>query len=96
MAAELNREHAAYNKAKLEILKLVRTMGEVTAKEIALVTNRTPECASMNLLRYHEMGLLHRRKGHRKTRGYSLTQRGRERLTWLESDLEGTDRNDLF
>jgi len=84
----LNLEEQLNNQAKLKILAAVRTLGEVTAREIALITNRTPECASMNLLRYHGMGLLRRRKLHGKTMGYSLTRRGLERLKWLESDLE--------
>ncbi len=73
-----------YNEAKLEILDAVRTFGELTAMEISLITHRTPRCASMNLLTYHRQGLLSRRKVKGKTRGYSLTERGLERLMWLE------------
>ena len=79
-----------YNEAKLEILDAIRTFGELTAMEISLITHRTPENSSMRLLCYHRQGLLSRRKvpGRGKTRGYSLTERGLERLTWLESDEE--------
>jgi len=77
-----------YNQAKLEILAAVQTIGELTSMEISLITGRTPENSSMLLLKYHRMGLLSRRKLQGKLRGYSLTQRGRERLEWLESDEE--------
>ena len=77
-----------YNEAKLEILDAIRTFGELTAMEISLITHRTPENSSMRLLCYHRQGLLSRRKVRGKTRGYSLTERGLERLIWLESDEE--------
>jgi len=77
-----------YNEAKQEILAAVRTIGELTSMEISLITGRTPENSSMLLLKYHRMGLLSRRKMHGKTRGYSITERGLERLVWLESDEE--------
>jgi len=72
-----------FNEAKLEILAAIRTLGEMTAMEISLFTQRTPENSSMLLLNYHRMGLLHRRKLHGKTRAYSITDRGLERLNWL-------------
>lgn len=75
-----------YNQAKLEILDKIRTLGEVTAMEIALTTERTPENSSMRLLEYHRQGLLSRCTLHGKTKGYSLTERGLERLMWLESE----------
>lgn len=76
------------NEAKRQVLAAVRTLGEVTAWDIGLVTQRTPENSSMLLLHYHRQGLLSRRKLHGKTKGYSLTERGLERLKWLESELE--------
>ena len=86
MNTETSAEQTAFNEAKLEILNTINTLGETTSMEIALITNRTPECASMNLLTYFRQGLLSRRKLRGKTRGYSLTPRGRERLIWLESE----------
>ncbi len=83
-----NGEHTQYNEAKTEILGVARTLGAVTAKEIALITNRTPEAASMALLRYHKQGLLSRSTLKGRTKGYILSERGRERLTWLESSTE--------
>ncbi len=77
-----------YNVAKREILSAVRTQGEVTAMEVAMVTQRSPENASMLLLGYHRQGLLSRRTLHGRAKVYSLTQRGNERLVWLESPEE--------
>lgn len=76
-----------YNQAKLEILDAVDTLGEVTAREIAVITNSTPRCASMNLFRYHRQGLLNRRTLKGRTKVYTLTERGRERLEWLSTEL---------
>ncbi len=86
MNEETNREQSGYNVAKTDILDTIRTLGLVTAKEIALVTNRTPEAASMALLRYHKQGLLSRGTLKGRTKGYTLTERGLERLGWLESE----------
>ena len=86
MNDEPNREQqSGYNEAKTEILDVIRTLGLVTAREIALNTNRTPEAASMALLRYHKQGLLSRGTLKGRMKGYTLTERGRSRLTWLEA-----------
>ena len=87
MNGETNSEHPGYNQAKTEILDAIRTLGQVTAKEIAQVTHRTPEAASMALLRYHGMGLLSRGTLKGRTKIYELTPRGRDRLAWLEQSL---------
>ena len=86
MNTETNSKQSAYNEAKTEILDAIRTRGTVTSMDIALITNRTPECASMNLLTYHRQGLLSRCTLHGRTKGYSITERGLERLMWLEAD----------
>ncbi len=88
MNAGTNGERTQYNEAKAEILDVTRMLGTVTAKEIALITNRTPEAASMALLRYHKQGLLSRSTLKGRTKGYILSERGRERLNWLESESE--------
>ena len=88
MNTEPNREQTQYNEAKTEILDVIRTLGLMTAKEIALITNRTPEAASMALLRYHKQGLLNRNTLKGRTKGYTLTPRGQERLNWLQSEQE--------
>ncbi len=83
----MKTEQTAFNEAKQEILSIINTLGQATSMEIALITNRTPECASMNLLRYHGMGLLHRLTLKGRTKAYTLTERGKERLAWLSSEL---------
>jgi len=81
----MKTEQIAFNEAKQEILNIVNILGEATSMEIALITNRTPECASMNLFRYHGQGLLNRRTLKGRTKAYTLTERGKERLAWLKS-----------
>jgi len=72
-----------FNIAKTEILAAIRDFGELTSMDISMTTQRTPECASMNLLKYYRQGLLARRTIHGKAKGYRLTARGYERLIWL-------------
>ncbi|NGX46249.1 MAG: hypothetical protein K940chlam2_01437 [Chlamydiae bacterium] len=88
MNDETNREHTQYNEAKTEILDAIKTLGQATAKEISLITHRTPEAASMCLLRYHGQGLLNRHTLKGRTKAYTLTTRGQERLNWLKSKAE--------
>jgi len=83
MITDQNTEHATFNEAKKEILNIIHALGTVTSMEIALITKRTPEAASMCLFRYHGMGLLSRHTLKGRTKAYTLTQRGRERLAWL-------------
>lgn len=83
MYREQNGERSAYNMAKREILETVAQLGTATAWQIGFITSRTPESASMGLYRYHLQGLLSRRTISGKTKGYELTNRGRERLEWL-------------
>jgi len=77
-----------FNIAKTEILAAIRDLGELTSMEISMTTQRTPENSSMLLLNYYRQGLLHRRKLHGKTMGYSITERGLERLNWLLEHYE--------
>jgi len=79
-------EPAGFNEAKHRILYLVSKLGEVTAMDISIITGKTPENSSMLLLNYHRQGLLSRRKLEGKTRGYSIRDRGLERLEWLEEE----------
>lgn len=83
----MNTEPATYNQAKHEILELLYMLGPSTAKQVALLTGRTPECASMNLLTYHRQGLLRRRTLQGREKIYEITERGRERLEWLQNTL---------
>ena len=75
---------SGYNVAKIEILDLVLELGEATSYDIAEITDRSMENASVLMLRYHRWGLLSRYRG---SEGYvySMTERGIERLAWLLS-----------
>lgn len=77
-----------FNETKREILNIINNLGEVTAWQIALITNKTPEAASMALLRYHKMGLLSRKTLKGRTKIYELTPRGRKRLEWLNNPFK--------
>ncbi len=73
-----------YNQAKTEILETILELGEATSRDIAEMTDRSMENASVLLLRYHRYGLMSRYRG---SWGYvySLNVRGVERLEWLLS-----------
>jgi len=75
---------AGYNEAKTEILDTIQKLGEATTREIALITNKRCENASILCLQYHRHGLLARRRMGRAY-SYSLTERGVERLDWLRA-----------
>ena len=83
MNSDRNTEQNKYNQVKKKILNIINTMGEATSWQISLITGQSVEAASMALLRYHKMGLLHRRTLRGRLKIYSITQRGRERLAWL-------------
>jgi hypothetical protein len=75
---------SGFNEAKNEILKLILELGEATSGDIAEFTNRSMENASMLMLLYHRWGLLSR---YRTSKGfvYAVTDRGIERLAWLQN-----------
>jgi hypothetical protein len=73
-----------YNEAKTLTLSICRELGEVSPRDLAGVEEITAETASMRLIRYHKQGLLTRTKEGRSY-VYTLTQRGLERLQWLET-----------
>jgi len=75
---------SAYNVAKTEILDTILELGEATSYDIAELTGRSTENASVLMLRYHRWGLLSR---HRGSWGYvyEITRRGIQRLEWLQS-----------
>lgn len=86
MNSEQNTEQNKYNQVKKKILNIINTMGEATSWQISLITGQSVEAASMALFRYHKMGLLHRQTLRGRLKGYNLTERGLERLNWLESE----------
>ena len=79
-----------FNEFKLLILEALEG-GESAAGDLASLGSR--EAVSMALMRYHRMGLLHRRReGHGYV--YSLSQRGIERLEYLRDVDEVSDIED--
>jgi DNA-binding transcriptional regulator PaaX len=82
------------NELKIELLEyLSDNGGEITSGEVSQLFGITPIDASVQLLRYHRQGLLHRRKRRLHPFGgreycYSLSDRGMERLNWLISSEE--------
>ena len=86
----METERTAYNEAKADILEVLIMLGPCNAIKVALTTGRTPECASMNMLRYCRQGLLSRRTLQGKEQIYEITERGRERLDWLQANAKTT------
>lgn len=74
-----------YNERKLEVLLVLSTIIEGTSFTVAVMLGCAHETAAMALLSYHRQGLLSRYQlpGSR-ARVYSLTDRGYERLEWLQ------------
>lgn len=76
------------NEAKYEALKYIYEVELATGSEIAEFRGVTHGCQSSLLRRYWKHGLLHRCSGEGKEKVYSLSDRGYERLEWLESEFE--------
>ena len=74
---------SGYNEAKYEILSLLDELGEATSSDVAEITGRTIYSASRNLGNYYRQGLLNRYWGSGEY-VYSLSDRGSERLEWLD------------
>ena len=83
---------SGYNEAKHEILTIIDEMVEATSRDIADITDRSIYNASINLSRYHKQGLLNRYRLEGQYH-YSLSDRGIERLEWLD---ELADEEDKF
>lgn len=75
-----------YNEAKEEVLEVLSRMN-ANAWDIALITNRSHECACTLLRNYHLMGLLSRRKIGRNY-VYIITEKGLARLNWLKGEID--------
>ena len=80
---------AKYNVAKRQILELVDSLGTTNSDEVALLTNKTRQNASMLLMKYTRFGLLSRERL-RKTYSYSITQKGIDRIIFLNESLANT------
>jgi DNA-binding MarR family transcriptional regulator len=76
------------NEAKYETLKYLEEVEVATGSEIASFRNITHGCQSTLLKRYWKFGLLHRFSGEGKEKVYSLSERGHERLEWLEEQFK--------
>ena len=74
--------------AKYEILKYIEENDFATGSEIAAFRNVTHGSQSTLLKRYWNYGLLHRSTGEGKEKIYTLSERGHERLAWLEKQFE--------
>ena len=76
-----------YNEAKKEILEALEALGEsITSREIAKYLSRSHKNVSMALLRYHRQGLVSRYTIDVRTKVYTLTDRGSNRLKYLRSE----------
>ncbi len=81
---------AGYNETKVAVLSFLESQGEATAQEVAEHLGITPFGTSSYLLKLHRSGLLGRRrlrKGKRvsRERVYYITEKGFEKLQWLET-----------
>jgi DNA-binding MarR family transcriptional regulator len=83
------------NEAKYESLKYIGEVSFATSAEIAEYREVTHGCQSTLLTRYWRYGLLNRCSGEGKEKIYTLSQRGEERLAWLEEQFEN-DIEDNF
>ena len=74
-----------YNERKLDILRIAESEAGITSNSLADLMDS--KAASMALMRYHRMGLLSRsRDGGEYV--YVITERGLERLEYLEETME--------
>ena len=80
---------SGYNERKLEVLTALSELGEGTSLTVSTMLGCSHEAAAMALLSYHRMGLATRYKleGSR-ARVYALTEKGWERLHWLQEPVE--------
>ena len=83
-----------YNELKLHILRILSKTGPVDSSGLAKVISESKQIAldihalRMALMRYHKQGLLRRERTGGLYR-YTLTERGRQRLSWLEKQSIG-------
>lgn len=78
-----------YNERKYCVLEAVFEFGEATAQDVyGYVIDQGDDidlsAVQMALLRYHRQGLLTRRG--KKTKIYELSEKGEDRLLWLEEN----------
>jgi RIO-like serine/threonine protein kinase len=79
-------DRASRNQRKAEILQFVADNVFVEALEASISLGISPQNASTRLGTFYKWGLLTRQKTHGKTFGYSITNRGLDRLAWLNEN----------
>lgn len=73
------------NVRKTQILRLIAESAYATSVEVSDSLNISRHNASTSLKTYYNWGLLSREKMERGAYGYNLTQKGLDRLNWLQS-----------
>jgi hypothetical protein len=76
------------NEAKYEILKYIEATGFATGRKVSEYRGLTHGSQSILLRRYWKYGLLHRCSREGKEKVYTLSEKGYERLKWLENQFE--------
>jgi DNA-binding transcriptional ArsR family regulator len=80
-----------YNVLKLQVLRLLAKTGPADSSSLAITISRAKDfevdihALRMALMRYHKQGLLKRERVGGIFR-YALTERGSQRLRWLEDE----------
>ena len=75
---------SAWNQAKYETLWYISELGLASGLDLSFLRGVTHGCQSTLLKRYYDFGLLIRNRGEEKTLLYTLSDKGDERLEWLE------------
>lgn len=77
------------NQRKVEVLEVIEQVGNITASQLAEVLGISHTNASALLLRYWKYGLLNRYTvPNHNMKVYSIKERGRERLVYLQQAEE--------
>jgi predicted transcriptional regulator len=77
---------SGFNEAKIEILRLLEEFGPQTAQDVAFFRDRSETCCSTQLGNFYRWGLVDRYNIGGKQFLYSITERGIERLRYLEEE----------
>ena len=86
---------AIKNEAKYETLKYIQEYGIASGREIAAYREVTHGCQSTLLRRYWKFGYLRRCSGEGKEKLYFLSDRGHDKLEWLETEF-GERYDDVY
>jgi hypothetical protein len=87
------KRSAKFNLLKLRALEAFENRGSMNPPFWAVLVGFYPARAAYTyLLRLHRFGLLRRERDDRGLILYSISPRGKERLDWLRSDVQTTER----